>query len=63
MVRRYWTHPRTLKITKSKYPDFIWTTPYPVVSERFKQLWEVSGLTGILEFDPIENYVLRKNVQ
>lgn len=58
---RYWTHPRTLKITKSKYPDFIWTTPYPAVSERFKQLYEASGLTGILEFDPIENYILRKN--
>lgn len=58
---RYWTHPRTLKITKSKYPDFLWTTPYPAVSERFKQLYEQSGLTGILEFDPIENYALRKN--
>lgn len=57
----YWTHPRTLKISKSKYPDFIFTTPYPAVSERFKQLYEQSDLTGILEFEPIENYVLRKN--
>ncbi len=58
---KHWAHPRTLRITNSRYADFLFTTPYPAVSERFKRLYEASGLTGILSFDPIENYRLRKN--
>lgn len=57
---RYWEHPRTLAINGTRFPDFLFTTPYPAVSERFVELYKSSGLKGILEFEEIEHYRIRK---
>lgn len=60
---KYWVHPRVLHISNLRYADFLFTTPYPAVSERFKELYEASNLRGILLFDPIEEYHVRKNAK
>ena len=60
MGGRYWEHPRTLEIEGTRFPDFLFPTPYPAVSERFVALYKASGLKGILGFEEIEHYRIRK---
>lgn len=62
LVGRYWQHPRTLKIIGKRFPDFLFTTPYPAVSERFRDAYQNSTLKGILKFDEIENYRLYRSI-
>lgn len=56
----YWTHPRCLEIGSDRFPDFAWPTPYPAVSQKVKELWETAELRGVLCFDEIEKYRVRK---
>lgn len=56
----FWKHPRKLTITTSKYADLLYGPLTMVVSERFKQAYEASGLTGISAFGEIEAYKVQR---
>lgn len=57
----YWTYPRCLTITNSRYADFLYWGPSPfVVSTRFKELYEKSDLKGITAFEPIDSFKVQK---
>lgn len=62
LAGRYWQHPRVLKITGKRFPDFMFSTPYPAVSEKFRNAYEKSNLKGILSFDEIEHYHLNRGI-
>lgn len=49
----YWIEPRKVILSKPKYGDFIFGNEY-LVSERFKETYEKSGLKGINQFIPVE---------
>lgn len=48
-----WLEPRKVKFSKPKYGEFVYGIDL-LVSERFKMLYESSGLKGIQSFLPVE---------
>jgi len=53
MGMRPWLPPHRIKLSSSRYPDLLWGAGFDLmVSERFKRLYEASGLQGITRFDP-----------
>lgn len=51
-----WQPPRKVKLSKPKFGDLCFGTLTPfIVSERFKDLYQQSGLTGIKEFYKIDD--------
>ena len=56
ITKKQWMHPRKIKLSKPKYPDYIsyWAGDGIIVSERFKEAYEKSGLKGITLFSPVE---------
>ena len=57
-----WLEPRKIKLSAGKLPDRLarWTTKPLLVSERFKQAYEASFLTGISGFTSVETVAGRK---
>lgn len=52
---REWLSPRTVKLSKPKYGDFIFGTFSTFLcSERFKDLYTKSKLKGIIDFQPVD---------
>ena len=51
-----WLEPRKMRLTNSKYPDRLtaWLPEPMVISEKFKEVYEQEGLTGIRKYIPIE---------
>jgi len=49
----FWLEPRKVILTRSKYGDFVGGNEF-LVSERFKEAYEKSGLNGIKQFYPVE---------
>lgn len=51
-----WLPPHRIKLSSakpSKWGDFVWGAGFPLlISSRFKEIYEVEGLTGIEEFSP-----------
>lgn len=52
---RKWLQPRKVKLSKPSFGDFVYGTfPAFLVSERFREEYNRSGLNGILNFDEVE---------
>lgn len=55
-----WLSPLQVELSKPKYGDFAFGLTHPfLVSERFKDLYQKSGLKGIEEFRPVEVVKIR----
>lgn len=58
-----WQSPLQIILSAKKTGDFIFgTLPYPIVSARFKDLYEASDLKGIKEFRRIERMRFRNEL-
>lgn len=58
-----WQRPLKIILSAKKIGDFIFgTLPYPIVSKRFKELYEVSDLRGIKEFRRVDRMRFKKEI-
>ncbi|MRS05235.1 hypothetical protein EG832_18775, partial [bacterium] len=53
-----WLPPHYVKISSAKpqkWSDFVWGAGFPLlISERFKEIYHIEGMKGIVSFSPVE---------